>query len=183
MSHFDEHSRLWYHRSFSVPESWRGRRIRLHFGAVDWRCQVRVNERDIGQHQGGYDAFAFDITDALQWKGAEEISICVTDPTEGDQPRGKQSRKPEGIFYTSASGIWQTVWLEPVPEVCIDRLKSTPDVDAKSLRLWATVNSLSESLRIEAVASVAGGEVTRVAGPANTELVLNSARPPSLVAG
>lgn len=173
MRHFDEHSKLWYHRSFSVPESWRGRRIRLHFGAVDWRCQVRVNEHDIGRHQGGYDAFAFDITDALQWKGAEEISICVTDPTEGDQPRGKQSRKPEGIFYTSASGIWQTTWLEPVPEMCIDRLKSTPDVDAKSLHLWATVNSFSENLRIEAVASVAGTEVARVTGLANTELVLN----------
>ena len=122
MTNFDEHSKLWYHRTFSVPESWQGRRVRLHFGAVDWHCQVWVDGRAIGQHQGGYDAFTFDITDALRWKGAEEVSVCATDPTEGDQPRGKQSRKPEGIFYTSSSGIWQTVWLEPVPEVCIDRL-------------------------------------------------------------
>ena len=173
MTQFDDHSKLWYRRTFSAPESWRGQKIRLHFGAVDWHCQVWVNGHAIGQHQGGYDAFAFDITDALIWKGAEEISVCVTDPTEGDQPRGKQSLKPDGIFYTSTSGIWQTVWLEPVPEVCIDRLKSAPDVDDKTLHLWVTVNSISENLRVEAVASVAGNEIARVTGPANAELVMN----------
>ncbi len=157
-------NKLWYQRNFSVPEAWRGRRVRLHFGAVDWRCQVWVNGRDIGRHQGGYDAFTFDITDALQWKGAEEIFVAVTDPTEGDQPRGKQSRKPEGIFYTATSGIWQTVWLEAVPEVCIDRLKTTPDLDAKSLHLWAAVNNFSDTIRIKAVASVAGKEVASVSG-------------------
>jgi hypothetical protein len=177
MTHFDGHSKLWYRRTFSMPESWRGQRIRLHFGAVDWRCQVWVNGRHIGGHQGGYDAFTFDITDALRWKGAEEISVCVTDPTEGDQPRGKQSRKPEGIFYTSTSGIWQTVWLEPVPEVCVDRLKSVPDVDAKSLRLRVAVNSFSGNLRVEAVASVAGKEIARVTGLANAELVLSLPHP------
>jgi Glycosyl hydrolases family 2, sugar binding domain/Glycosyl hydrolases family 2/Glycosyl hydrolases family 2, TIM barrel domain len=177
MQNFDEHSNLWYHRSFSVPESWRGRRIRLHFGAVDWRSHVWVNGCDVGWHQGGYDAFTFDITDALQWKGAEEISICVTDPTEGDQPRGKQSRKPEGIFYTSTSGIWQTVWLEPVPEVCIDRLKCTPDVDAKALRLWVAVNNFSENLRVEAVASFAGKEIARTNGFANADLTLSLPNP------
>ena len=104
-TNFDEHSKLWYHRNFSVPEAWRGRRVRLHFGAVDWQCEVWVNGQSIGRHQGGYDAFTFDITGALRWNGAENISVCVTDPTEGDQPRGKQSRKPEGIFYTSTSGI------------------------------------------------------------------------------
>jgi hypothetical protein len=177
MTNFNEHSKLWYHRSFSVPESWRGQRVRLHFGAVDWHSQVWVNGRGIGQHQGGYDAFTFDITDTLRWQGAEEISVCVTDLTEGDQPRGKQSRKPEGIFYTSSSGIWQTVWLEPVPEVCIDRLKTVPDVDAKSLRLRVAVNSFSENLRVEAVASVAGKEITRVTGSANAELVLSLPNP------
>ena len=172
MTNFDEHSKLWYHRNFSVPEAWRGRRVRLHFGAVDWQCQVRVNGQDIGRHQGGYDAFTFDITDALRWNGAESISVCVTDPTEGDQPRGKQSRKPEGIFYTSTSGIWQTVWLEPVPETGIDYLKTVPDVDAKSLRLRVAANSFSDGLRVEAVASIAGREVARVAGLPNAELVM-----------
>ncbi len=177
MIHFDEHSKLWYHRSFSVPESWRGRRIRLHFGAVDWRCEVRVNEHNIGQHQGGYDAFTFDVTDALRWKGAEEITVCVTDPTEGDQPRGKQLRKPEGIFYTSTSGIWQTVWLEPVPEPCIDSLKCVPDVDAKALRLRAAVNGFSDTVRVKAVASIGGKEIGTVTGLANADLVLGVPNP------
>ena len=177
MTNLAEHGKLWYHRSFSVPESWRRQRVRLHFGAVDWRSQVWVNGRFIGQHQGGYDAFTFDITDALNWRGVEEISVCVTDPTEGDQPRGKLSRKPEGIFYTSASGIWQTVWLEPVPQICIDRLKVIPDVDAKTLRFRVAVNNFSENLRVEAVTSVAGKEIARVAGSANTELVLRLSNP------
>ncbi|HXC97908.1 MAG TPA: glycoside hydrolase family 2 TIM barrel-domain containing protein [Verrucomicrobiae bacterium] len=177
MTHFDEHSKLWYHRSFSMPESWHGRRIRLHFGAVDWRCQVQVNGHNIGQHQGGYDAFTFDITDALRWKDAEEITVCVTDPTEGDQPRGKQLRKPEGIFYTSTSGIWQTVWLEPVPELCIDGLKSVPDVDAKALRLRAAVNGFSDTVRIKAVASIGGKEIGSVTGPANADLILGVPNP------
>jgi hypothetical protein len=172
MTNLDEHSKLWYHRGFSVPESWRGRHVRLHFGAVDWHCQIWLNGRPIGQHQGGYDPFTFDVTDALRWRGAEALTVCVDDPTEGDQPRGKQARKPEGIFYTSSSGIWQTVWLEPVSESCIDRLKCRPDVDAKNLRIWVSVNSLSENLRVEAVASIAGDEVARVSGPANAELVL-----------
>jgi hypothetical protein len=177
MTNLDEHSKLWYRRSFSVPESWRKQRVRLHFGAVDWRSQVWVNGRFVGQHQGGYDAFTFDITDALSWQGVEEVSICVTDPTEGDQPRGKLSRKPEGIFYTSASGIWQTVWLEPVPQVCIDRLTSIPDVDAKALRLRVAVNDFSDKLRVEAVVYVAGQEVARVGGSANTELALHLPNP------
>jgi len=177
MTNFNEHSKLWYHRAFFVPESWRGWHVRLHFGAVDWRCQVRVNGHAIGQHQGGYDAFTFDVTDALLWKGPEEISVCVTDPTEGDQPRGKQSRKPDGIFYTANSGIWQTVWLEPVPEVCIDHLKVSPDVDSKALRLQVAVNTISEDYQIEAVASVAGKEVARVTGKANTALILSLPNP------
>src|SRR6266576_1046281 len=94
-------------------------------------------------------------------------NVAVTDPTEGDQPRGKQSRKPEGIFYTPTSGIWQTVWLEPVPEVCLDKVKSIPDVDAKSLRLWVAANSLSDKLSVEVVASSAGKEVARVSGSPN----------------
>ncbi len=177
MTNFDEHSKLWYQRSFPVPETWRGRRVRLHFGAVDWRCQVWVNGHDIGRHQGGYDAFTFDITDALRWTGHEEVTVCVTDPTEGDQPRGKQSRKPEGIFYTATSGIWQTVWLEPVSEVCIDRLKLMPDVDARSLHVRAAANTFSDAIRIKAVASVAGREVASVTGPANADLILNLPNP------
>jgi hypothetical protein len=174
MTHFDERSKLWYHRTFKVPESWRGQRIRLHFGAADWQCDVSVNGHNIGRHQGGYDPFTFDITDALRWTNSEEIVVFITDPTDdGDQPRGKQSRSPEGIFYTSTSGIWQTVWLEPVPNVCIDSLKTVPDVDSKSLHLRVAVNSFSENLRVEATAFADGHEVGNVIGSANSELVLN----------
>jgi hypothetical protein len=173
MTNFNENSKLWYHRSFVVPAGWRDRRVRLHFGAVDWRCEVWVNGHGIGGHQGGYDAFTFDITDALRWQGVEEVTVCVTDPTEGDQPRGKQSRKPEGIFYTSTSGIWQTVWLEPVPATCIDSVKTVPDVDAKTLHLRVAANNLSAGLQVEAVASANGREVARVTGTAGTDLVMN----------
>ncbi|MGH8022165.1 MAG: glycoside hydrolase family 2 protein, partial [Limisphaerales bacterium] len=174
MTHFDEHSKLWYHRTFSIPPSWRGRRVRLHFGAVDWRCEVWVNGHEIGRHQGGYDPFTFDITDSLRWRGKEDLVVAATDPTDdGDQPRGKQSRKPEGIFYTSTSGIWQTVWLEPVSAPCIDSLNIVPDVDSQSVRLSASVNSFSDNLRVQAVALADGKEAGSVTGLPNSELVLN----------
>ena len=177
MTNFDEHSKLWYHRQFTVPAAWRGRRVRLHFGAVDWACQVSVNGHAVGRHQGGYDTFTFDISDALGWQNAEDISICVTDPTEGDQPRGKQSRKPEGIFYTACSGIWQTVWLEPVPDICIDRVKMVPDVDTSALHLWVAANSFGDGTRVRAVVMSGGQEVGSVTGRPNAELVVSLTKP------
>lgn len=163
---------LWYRRTVAVPSDWRAKRIRLHFDAVDWESRVFVNGRSVGQHRGGYDRFTFDITDALKFDGADELVIAVTDPTEGDQPRGKQSRSPEGIFYTPTSGIWQTVWLEPVPDLCIDTLRLVPDPDQKTLRVRAAVNTLSDAPKILAIASVAGVEVGRASGGANQELAL-----------
>jgi hypothetical protein len=177
MTNLDEHSSLWYSRTFTVSQAWRKGRVRLHFGAVDWRTEVRINGRDMAVHQGGYDGFTCDITGALRWNGAEEIVVRVNDPIEADKPRGKQSRRPEGIFYSSASGIWQTVWLEPVPVICIDRLKITPDVDGSSVRLQVAVNSLDDGLRVEATATSAGQEVARVTGLPNTELVLPLVHP------
>ncbi len=155
-----------------MPAEWSGRRVRLHIGAADWQARVFINGQEIGRHRGGYDAFSFDITDRLKWSGAEEICVAVNDPTEGDQPRGKQSRKPEGIFYTPTSGIWQTVWLEPVPTNCIDDLRLTPDVDARLLRLRVSTDSRDESAQVEAQALVAGKVVGQVTGPANKELSL-----------
>ena len=177
MKPLSETNSLWYRRAVALPPTWRGRRIRLNFGAVDWHARVSINGKSVGQHRGGYDRFSFDITEYLRWNGEEEISVSVTDLTEGDQPRGKQSRKQEGIFYTPASGIWQTVWLEPVPELCIDKLKTAPDVVGKALRLWTAVNSLSDKLRIEAVAFADGKEVSRVNGLPNSELILAPPEP------
>jgi hypothetical protein len=168
---------LWYRRTIQIPPDWKDRRVRLQFGAVDWQCKVIVNGRKVGQHRGGYDRFAFDITDCLHWDRPEEIIVVDTDPTEGDQPRGKQSLHPQGIFYSSNSGIWQTVWLEPVPEVCIDGVWMTPDLDANGLRLRVAVNSLADDLQVEAVALADGAAVGRVTGVAGAELLLPLANP------
>ncbi|MBX3402688.1 MAG: hypothetical protein KF699_04660 [Phycisphaeraceae bacterium] len=106
---------LHYRRAFTLPEDWKGDRIWLHFGAVDWKCTVTVNDHKVGEHTGGYDPFNFNITDALKAGAENELVVTVTDPTDtGGQPRGKQWLSPHGIWYTPTSGIWQTVWLEPV---------------------------------------------------------------------
>ncbi|EEF63188.1 glycoside hydrolase family 2 protein [Pedosphaera parvula] len=172
MKHLDETNKLWYRRTFTVPREWSDRHVRLNFGAVDWQTWIYVNGKEVGAHRGGYDAFSFDISEYLKREGEEEIEVAVMDPTEGDQPRGKQSRKPEGIFYTPTSGIWQTVWLEPVSKVCIDNLKLVPDIDAQVLTVKAGVNSLAENVMVEAVALAGGKEVGRVVGLANKELSL-----------
>jgi hypothetical protein len=123
------HERLWYRRSFSPPALDDNQRLLLHFGAVDWKCTVWVNRQQVGEHTGGYDPFTFDITDAHQ-DGENEIIVTVSDPTDtGNQPRGKQVLAPRGIMYTAVTGIWQTVWLERVPERHIESLRIVPDID------------------------------------------------------
>jgi hypothetical protein len=173
----NDHTKLWYHRTFSLPSDWRAGRVRLHFGAVDWHSLVWVNNLYIGEHQGGYDAFTFDITSALRSDGTNDLMLCVTDPTEGEQPRGKQSQKPEGVFYTSTSGIWQTVWLEPVPALCIDGLKLQPDLEAQGLKWSAAVASAADDLQVEAIATVDGHPAARVSGLPNSPLFLPIPQP------
>ena len=149
---------LWVRRTFVVPEAWRGKRVLLHFGAVDWETEVFVNGHPVGEHVGGYLPFWFDITDVLlpshsvrgvvgevllppssrTGAGGEvnELLVRIWDPTEDHwQQRGKQTKNPRTIWYTAVSGIWQTVWLEPVPQTYIDRLKITPDVEAGTVRV------------------------------------------------
>src|SRR6185503_15686910 len=109
MKQVGEQNRLWYRRRLELPRGWQNKRVLLHFGAVDWETTVSVNGKELGRHSGGYDAFSFDITDALHAKGENEIVASVWDPTDaGPQPRGKQVRKPGGIWYTPTCGIWQT---------------------------------------------------------------------------
>lgn len=127
--------RLWYRTSFAAPRLRGGARLLLHFGAVDWKSSVFLNGKRLGSHQGGYQGFSFDITDALKPKD-NELLVEVYDPTDtGPNPHGKQVLHPEGILYTATSGIWQTVWLETVPAVYISRLKFTPDIDQGVLRI------------------------------------------------
>jgi len=133
-----ETNRIWYQRTFEVPKKWSGKRVLLNFGAVDFETTVWVNGKQVGTHRGGYDAFTFDITDALKPKGKQDIVVAVWDPTDsGTQPRGKQVHIPQGCRYTPSSGIWQTVWLEPADGAGIRRLKLVPDPDAKVLRVTA----------------------------------------------
>ena len=142
---------LWYERTFTVPSKWNNNRVLLHFGAVDWKADVWVNNVKVGQHTGGYTPFSFDITPALA-KGKNTLTVRVWDPTDqGFQPRGKQVNKPEGIWYTPVSGIWQTVWLEPVPEKYIENIRITPDIDKKTLTVKALVNAASSTDKIEVI--------------------------------
>jgi hypothetical protein len=145
------HQRLWYRRTFAVPAEWRGMRVVLHFGAVDYDCHLFVNGAPAGAHQGGFDPFSFDITACLKPGGPQEIVLAVTDPSsEGDQPRGKQRLNQTGIWYTPASGIWQTVWAEPLPaENAIAEIRATPDVDAGVLKL-AVLGTVPVSPQIHA---------------------------------
>lgn len=144
-----ENNELWYQRRFSVPSCWKGQRVLLHFGAVDWKTSVWINGIKLGEHCGGYTPFAFDITQALK-KGDNEVVVRVWDPTDkGCQPRGKQVSNPGHIWYTPVSGIWQTVWLEPVPEYAIENIRTTPDIDGGKLTVETTVNCHNATDRIE----------------------------------
>ena len=137
------HNNLWYRRTFEIPKDWKGKEILLHFGAVDWRTEISVNGRIVGKHEGGYAPFAFDITSALKKDGPQELMVKVWDPTNGDktnpwwQPRGKQIAKEfdaaGGIVYTSTTGIWQTVWLEPVHKSHITGIKAVSDIKDKTV--------------------------------------------------
>lgn len=121
--------RLWYRRKFALTEDFIGKRALLHFGAVDWQCSVWVNGKLMGEHTGGYNPFSFDITDAL-CGGENELVVKVYDPTDaGHQQRGKQVLETKGFWYTATSGIWQTVWLEPVNYCRIESIKLVPDID------------------------------------------------------
>ncbi|MHC4069858.1 MAG: sugar-binding domain-containing protein [Planctomycetota bacterium] len=144
-------NRLWYRRVFDVPKKWTGKRILLNFGAVDWETTVWVNGKELGTHRGGYDAFSFDITDALNEESSQEILVSVWDPIDaGYQPRGKQVKEPRGIWYTSVTGIWQTVWLEPVNRAYIKQLKIVPDIDAEQVRIRAICSAAMADYTVEA---------------------------------
>ena len=171
---------LVYRRSFDVPSSWKGKKVLLHFGAVDWKTDVWVNDVKVGSHTGGFTPFSFDITEALQGKN-NTLLVKVWDPTDkGYQPRGKQVSRPEGIWYTPVTGIWQTVWLEPVSESYIQDLSITPDIDNSLLSLKALVKDATSKDLVEvkvfdgqqlvAQGKSINGECVQVAMPENAKL-------------
>jgi beta-galactosidase/beta-glucuronidase len=141
--------RLWYRRTFQVPPAWKGKRTLLHFGAVDWEAEVRINGHRVGTHRGGFLPYSFDITETLH-PGENELIVAVTDPTDTSwQARGKQVLEPRSIWYTAVSGIWQTVWLESVPEAFIAGVKITPDLDTGTVRV--EIKSGGAANRLEGV--------------------------------
>lgn len=176
-----ENKELIYKRDFTVPSSWKGKRILLHFGAVDWKADVWVNGIKVGSHTGGYTPFSFDVTEALYAKGENTLTVKVWDPTDkGYQPRGKQVSRPEGIWYTPVSGIWQTVWMEPVPATYFNDLRITPDIDAGTLTIAPEITGATSSDMVEvkvydgqtlvASGKSINGEPVEIAMPADMKL-------------
>lgn len=167
--------RMFYRRTFTVPDGWKvgkKQRLMLNFGAVDYLAVVYVNGQRIGNHRGGYGGFSFDVTDALKKKGQQEVVVGVTDLTDqGGQAVGKQASRPGGIFYTPSSGIWRTVWMEPVSRARIDRLDMTPNLNSDTLNLNVKATGARGKL-VEAIAYDGRRQVGRVVGPANTDLKL-----------
>jgi len=165
--------RVWYRREFSVPKAWAGQRVLLHFGAVDWEATVHVNGHRLGTHRGGYDPFSFDITDQLTGEGPQELLVGVFDPSDsGGQPRGKQDKRPRGIYYTPCTGIWQTVWLEPVPPAHIEELRFTPDIDASCLRLLVRGHNTTPIHTVRAEVQMDGKTLVRAYGGVGADIRL-----------
>jgi beta-galactosidase/beta-glucuronidase len=149
--------KLWYRLSFEVPGNWPKGKLLLHFGAVDFQAEVWVNGTKLGDHAGGYDPFSFDISNAVKSSGPQELIVAVTDPTDrGTQPRGKQVLKPGGIMYTAVTGIWQTVWIEPVPSAYIRGLTITPDIDNNKLTVVVDAQGDTSGLSFTADAKSSG---------------------------
>ncbi|MDB5294557.1 MAG: lacZ [Phycisphaerales bacterium] len=166
---------LWYRRSFTVPAEWRagGQRVLLHFGAVDWQSTVTLNGKSVGTHRGGYDPFSFDVTDQLSAGGEQVLTVAVLDPSDaGYQPRGKQVRNPQGIYYTPSTGIWQTVWIEPVPATYVRSLAVTPDANKNEVRIAAAVGGAAGGATLSAVVLDGDKEVASAKGAVGSNLVL-----------
>lgn len=135
---------LWYNKKFTVPAGWTGKDIIIHFDAVDWETKLWINGKKVGEHKGGSDPFSFNITPYLNKKGDQEMVLSVWDPTDTDlQPRGKQVLDPKGIWYTAVSGIWQSVWLEPLNKTTIQQFVPTPDIDNSKINFVTTASGLT----------------------------------------
>ena len=141
--------KLWYRKTFHVADGWEGKTVLLHFDAVDWEAEVWLNGKKLGVHRGGNDPFHFDITSALK-RGEQLLEVAVWDPTDtGTQPRGKQVLDPKGIWYTPVTGIWQSVWLEPVEKTHVTAILPEPDIDKGIVLLKNTVNGASGGEKLE----------------------------------
>ena len=163
--------RLWYRREVTVPADWSGQRTLLHFDAVDWEATVYLNGENLGSHRGGYDGFSFDVTKYLKAGGTQQLVVSAWDPTDtGWQSHGKQTLHPGGCAYTATSGIWQTVWLEPVPDSHVERLKLVPDLGRGVLRVAVEARTIPQAQTVHVTVLDRGRTVAEVSGPIGREL-------------
>lgn len=147
-----------YRKTFTLTDAFKNKTVLLHFGAVDWKCAVYINGKEAGTHSGGSDPFSFDITSLLNSGGEQEVQVMVYDPTtKGGQPVGKQVLEPTGGSYTPVSGIWQTVWLEPVAKNHITDYTVIPDIDNGSISL--SVRSTEENSDLTVKVFIKAGNV------------------------
>ena len=173
-----EKNELWYKRSFTVPAKWKGKDVMLNFGAVDWKAEVFINDVLVGSHKGGYTPFSFNITPFLKGSGAQKLVVRVWDPSDkGYQPIGKQTSNPQGIWYTSVTGIWQTVWLEPVASNHITAVKSIPNVDANALNVTVGASTPCVTSIVEVKLLDKGAVVASAKGVQGQELRLGVKNP------
>lgn len=167
--------KLWYHTTFRIPKEWQEtQKIILHFEAVDWETAIYINGKNAGIHKGGYDPFNIDITPFLKNKGKQNLVLSVWDPTDaGFQPRGKQVRNPKGIWYTPVTGIWQTVWLEPVNSQYIDNYKLVPDIDNEKVTFY--IHSFDKNQPADLLIKVfdSNGEIATAKGNTASPVEIN----------
>ena len=168
-----ENNELWYKRSFAVPANWKNKDVVLNFGAVDWKADVFINDILIGSHQGGFTPFSFNITPYLTGKSNQKLVVRVWDPSDrGYQPRGKQTSNPEGIWYTPVTGIWQTVWLEPVATNHITSVKSIPNIDNGTMNVTVGTSQPCNTAVVEVKLLDKGQVVASAKGVQGKELRL-----------
>ena len=173
-----EKDELWYRRTFSVPAAWKGSNVMLNFGAVDWKADVFVNDILAGSHTGGFTPFSLDITPYLKAKGEQKLVVRVFDGTDkGYQPRGKQVLNPNGIWYTPVSGIWQTVWIEPVAKSHISGIKAIPNLDQKNIAVTVAAENCTTGDLVEVKILDKGKLVASATGLPGNPLRLGIAEP------
>ena len=173
-----EKDELWYRRTFSVPAAWKGSNVLLNFGAVDWKADVFVNDILAGSHTGGFTPFSLDITPYLKAKGGQKLVVRVFDGTDkGYQPRGKQVLTPNGIWYTPVSGIWQTVWIEPVAKSHISGIKAIPNLDQKNIAVTVAAENCTTGDLVEVKILDKGELVASATGLPGSPLRLCIAEP------
>jgi beta-galactosidase/beta-glucuronidase len=168
-----EENELWYSRQFTIPTTWANKIVRLNFGAVDWKADVWINDIQIGSHTGGYTPFSFDITPFLVAGKAQKITVRVWDPADKSfQPRGKQVSRPGGIWYTSVTGIWQTVWMEAVGENYLTHLKFIPNIDRNTVSFTSQASENRNTDIVEVKILESGKVISQGKGISGQEILL-----------